>query len=70
MRSVPAGPEILIKSATQYVFSEIKFQNTNIGKGCNIDKGIKNIKYTFRPLSTHERSMRSSPFSFTRYLNL
>ena len=51
MRFVPTGPEVLIKSATQYVFSEIKFQNTNISKGCNIYKDIKNIKYTFRPLS-------------------
>ena len=44
MRSVPTGPEILIKSATQRVFSEIKFQNTNISKRFNIYRGIKNIK--------------------------
>ena len=48
MRFVLPGPEILIKS-----IKKIKFQNTNtnIGKGYNIHKGIKIIKYTFRPLS-------------------
>ena len=52
MSSVPPGPEILIKSATQYVFPENQVsKNTNISKGWNIHNGIKNIKYTFRPLS-------------------
>ena len=48
MRFIPPGPEILIES-----IKKIKFQNTNtnIGNGYNIQKGIKNIKYTFRPLS-------------------
>ena len=32
-------------------FPKIKFQNNDISKGYNMHKGIKNIKYTFRPLS-------------------
>ena len=57
------------KSATQYAFSENKFQNTNIRKGCNIYNHVKNMKYTFRSFSLGVNEV-STNFLFIIYLNL